>query len=66
MLMFSKMPMQIINTDPILIEKIVANEISKELMNINNDNFKSSVSKDDFTRINAYINVWSALNKMQS
>ena len=66
MLMFSKMPMQIINTDPILIEKIVANEISKELMNINYDNFKSSVSKDDFTRINAYINVWSALNKMQS
>ena len=60
------MPMQIINTDPILIEKIVANEISKELMNINNDNFKSSVSKDDFTRSNAYINVWSALNKMQS
>ena len=46
--------------------KIVANEISKELMNINYDNFKSSVSKDDFTRINAYINVWSALNKMQS
>ena len=35
-------------------------------MNINYDNFKSSVSKDDFTRINAYMNVWSALNKMQS
>ena len=46
--------------------KIVANEISKEIMNINYDNFKSSVSKDDFTRSNAYMNVWSALYKMQS
>ena len=46
--------------------KIVANEISKELMNINYDNFKNSVSKDDYTRSNAYMNVWSALNKMQS
>jgi hypothetical protein len=46
--------------------KIVANEISKELMNINYDNFKNSVSKDDYARSNAYMNVWSALNKMQS
>ena len=45
--------------------KVVANAISEELMNINYDNFKSSVSKDDNMRNTAYMNVWSALNKMQ-
>jgi hypothetical protein len=45
--------------------QVVANVISEELMNINYDNFKSSVSKDDIIRKNAYMNVWSALNKMQ-
>ena len=45
--------------------KVVANAISEELMNIDYDNFKSSVSKDDNMRNTAYMNVWSALNKMQ-
>ena len=46
-------------------KKVVANAISEELMNINYDNFKSSVSKDDKMRSSAYMKVWSALNKMQ-
>lgn len=46
-------------------KKVVANTISEELMNINYDNFKSSVSKDDKMRSSAYMKVWSALNKMQ-
>ena len=44
----------------------VANVISNELLKIDYDNFKSSVSKDDNIRSNAYMNVWSALNKIQS
>jgi len=43
----------------------VANVISNELSNINYDNFKNSVSKDDFGRAQAYMNVWSSLNKLQ-
>ena len=46
--------------------KDVASAISKEIINIDYDNFKSSVSKDDNIRSNAYMNVWSALNKIQS
>ena len=45
--------------------KIVAYTISKELMSINYDNFKNSVSKEENFRHNAYVNVWSALHKMQ-
>jgi hypothetical protein len=45
--------------------KIVANTISKELLSINYDNFKNSVSKEENFRHNAYVNVWSALHKMQ-
>ena len=43
----------------------VANVISNELLKIDYDNFKSSVSKDDIDRSHAYMNVWSALNKLQ-
>ena len=43
----------------------VAKTISEELLNINYDNFKNSVSKDDKDRLNAYMNVWSSLYKMQ-
>ena len=43
----------------------VAYNISQELLNINYDNFKKSVSKEDGLRINAYMDVWSALYKMQ-
>ena len=43
----------------------VAKTISEELLNINHDNFKNSVSKGDKDRLNAYMNVWSSLYKMQ-
>ena len=43
----------------------VANVISYELLKIDYDNFKSSVSKNDLDRSHAYMNVWSALNKLQ-
>ena len=43
----------------------VANVISYELLKIDYDNFKSSVSKDEMHRSHAYMNVWSALNKLQ-
>ena len=46
--------------------EVVANAIGKELLNINYDNFKSSVSKDDVIRSNAYMKVWMALNKIQN
>ena len=45
--------------------KNVADKISDEILKINYDNFKNSVSKDDFNRANAYMNVWSALKKLQ-
>ena len=45
--------------------KNVADKISDELLKINYDNFKNSVSKDEYNRKNAYMNVWSALNKLQ-
>lgn len=45
--------------------KNVADKISDELLKINYDNFKNSVSKDEYNRVNAYMNVWSALNKLQ-
>ncbi len=44
----------------------VAYNISQELKNINYDNFKKSVSKEDRLRINTYMDVWSALYKMQN
>ena len=44
----------------------VAKTISKELLNINYDNFKNSVSKDDKIRLNAYMDDWSSLYKMQT
>ena len=44
----------------------VAKTISEELLNINYDNFKNSVSKNDKNRLNAYMNVWSSLYKMQT
>ena len=46
--------------------EIVANVISNELLNIDYDNFKNSVSKDEFDRAKAYMNVWSSLNKLQN
>ena len=45
--------------------KNVADKISDELLKINYDNFKNSVSKDEYNRKNAYMNVWSALNELQ-
>ena len=45
--------------------EIVANVISNELLNIDYDNFKNSVSKDESDRAEAYMNVWSSLNKLQ-
>ena len=48
-----------------IIKENVANVISNELLKIDYDNFKSSVSKDDIDRSHAYMNVWSALNKLQ-
>jgi len=45
--------------------KVVATTISEELINIDYDNFKSSVPKEDKTRLNAYMNVWTALHRMQ-
>ena len=44
---------------------VVAETIQKELKNINYDNFKNSVSKEETDRSRAYLNVWGALNKMQ-
>jgi hypothetical protein len=43
----------------------VASIISNELLNINYDNFKNSVSKNDFERYKAYNNVWSAMRVLQ-
>ena len=45
--------------------EIVSNVISNELLNIDYDNFKNSVSKDELDRAQAYMNVWSSLNKLQ-
>ena len=46
-------------------KEIVASAISKEIINIDYDNFKNSVSKNDNERKNSYMNVWSALYKLQ-
>ena len=46
--------------------KDVASAINRELINNDYDNFKSSVSKDDNIRSNAYMNVCSTLHKIQS
>ena len=46
-------------------KEIVAIAISKEIINIDYDNFKNSVSKNDNERKNSYMNVWSALYKLQ-
>ena len=46
--------------------KIVASTISQNLLNIDYDNFKNSVSKNDVMRSNAYMSVWSALHKIQN
>ena len=43
----------------------VASLIGNELLNIDYDNFKSSVSKDEVYRARAYMDVWSSLNKLQ-
>ena len=43
----------------------VASAVSQEITKIKYDNFKSSVPKDDTKRSDAYMNVWSALNRMQ-
>ena len=48
-----------------IIKENVANVISNELLKIDYDNFKSSVSKDDIDKSHPYMNVWSALNKLQ-
>ena len=45
---------------------IVAEIIKNELLNINYDNFKNSVAKNETERKNAYMNVWSALYKLQN
>ena len=43
--------------------KNVADKISDELLKINYDNFKLCFKR--WTNRNAYMNVWSALNKLQ-
>lgn len=44
----------------------VARVVSQEITKIGYDNFKNSVSKDDSRRLEAYMNVWGALNKMRN
>ena len=44
---------------------IVADKISNEVFKINYDNFKNSISKNDFNRTIAYSNVWKELYKLQ-
>ena len=46
-------------------KEIVASAISKEIIAIDYDNFKNSVSKNDNERKSSYMNVWSALYKLQ-
>ena len=43
----------------------VQKEISKQIKGINYDNFKDSVSQTEVERHNAYIQVWSALQRIQ-
>ena len=45
---------------------IVVDKISNEIFKIDYDNFKNSISKDDFSRTIAYGNVWKELYKLQS
>ena len=46
--------------------QVVSEVISDSISKIDYDNFKNSVSKDDRKRLNAYINVWESLYRMQS
>jgi|TARA_B100000953_G_scaffold271564_1_gene242504 hypothetical protein len=43
----------------------VQKKISKQIRGINYDNFKDSVSKTEVERLDAYIQVWSALQRIQ-
>ena len=45
--------------------QIVQVEISKQVEGINYYNFKNSISKDEQERHDAYIQVWSALHRIQ-
>ena len=45
--------------------QIVQAEISKQVEGINYYNFKNSISKDEQERHDAYIQVWSALHRIQ-
>ena len=45
--------------------KTVQNEISKQVEGINYYNFKDSISKEEQERHDAYIQVWSALLRIQ-
>ena len=45
--------------------KKVQHEISKKVLDINYYNFKASISKEEEERHNAYLQVWSALNRIQ-
>lgn len=45
--------------------QIVQAEISKQVEGINYYNFKNSISKNEQERHDAYIQVWSALHKIQ-
>ena len=44
----------------------VSEAISDSISKIDYDNFKNSVLKDDRKRLNAYMNVWESLYRMQS
>ena len=45
--------------------EVVSRVIYNELLKIDYDNFKSSVPKNEPQRAHAYMNVWSALSKLQ-
>ena len=48
-----------------LLKNEVANEIIKNINEINYDNFKNSISKTDSERYFAYTKVWGELRKLQ-
>ena len=48
-----------------LLKNEVANEIIKNISEINYDNFKNSISKTDSERYLAYTKVWGELRKLQ-
>lgn len=46
-------------------KEYVAKIIANKIQNINYDNFKDSVPKEDIPRYNAYMKIWSAMWNLQ-